>query len=619
MKLLHLEDDDADAELVRAAVQREWPDCEIVRLYTREAYEAAIDSGDYDLILSDHEIPGFSGISALEIAHARSPETPFIFLSGTIGEARAIEALRHGAADYVLKGAPARLIPAIRGVLKRVEEEKGRRRTERELYRSRERFQQIAESIDNFIVLLGEDGHCLYSNPAFRALFPHGGSPCDPSIFEHVHPEDVAQFRGFFEQAWYSDHPREITYRLRLPDGSVRHLEATFCLPQDRDQHRPTLLLSGRDVTERKLAEELLHEQASLLEKARDAICLLNLDYAITFWNSSAARIYGRPATEVLGRKVHEFTFTGESEHFDRAFALTLAQGEWHGEFRATHADGRALVIDSTWSLVNDLDGRPKSVLCIDTDITTRKQLEIELQRTQRLESIGMLAGGIAHDLGNLLSPILLSLAVLRPVIEHPDKLLVLDTAEASASNAAELVRQILLFARGEEGNRGEVRMGELLDQLRGFLRATLGRNIELQVEHDFELWPIFADATQLKQVVLNLCLNARDAMPLPGQISIVAANVDVAAGSLRGFHGEIPAGRHVRLSVADSGTGIPPDVLERIFDPFYTTKGKGKGTGLGLSTVAGVVRSHEGSIQVETVLGRGTTFHVYFPALETQ
>jgi CheY-like chemotaxis protein len=227
-----------------------------------------------------------------------------------------------------------------------------------------------------------------------------------------------------------------------------------------------------------------------------------------------------------------------------------------------------------------------------------------------------MLAGGIAHDLNNVLSPILMSVGLLRPHAATTEDRRVLDTVAASAAHGSDLVRQILLFARGGEGERAEVHLGEELNGLEGFLRTSVRSAIQLSLAIEDGLWPVMADTTQIKQVLMNLCVNARDAMPKGGRVRISAANVNVAPGTEHGFHGEIAAGRHVRLSVADTGTGIPAEVLEKIFDPFFTTKELGKGTGLGLSTIAGIVKSHEGAIQVKTAPGHGTTFHIYLPAL---
>lgn len=618
MKFLHLEDNDADAELFESLLLREWPGSSITRLSTRQEFEKAIRQDSFDLVISDHSMPGFDGLSALEMVRATSPGTPFVFLSGTIGEERAIEALKHGAVDYVLKDSPARLLPAIHGALMQGQNEAARRHAEESMRQSQEQFQQIAENIDDFIVLLDPQEHCLYANPTFRRLLGKGEHQLGFNILEDVHPDDRRRFRHFLVQATDPNSTRDIEYRVLLPNNAVRYFEARVSFPSYTRNNCPIILLAGRDVTERKEAEELLRERASLLEKARDAICVMDLQFKITHWNASAERIFGYTTEAAAGCSLRELLFRRDTGRFDTVFALTLAQGEWQGEFRLAREDGRELVVESSWTLVTDDEGKAQSILCIVTDVTNRKQLEQELQRGQRIESLGMLAGGIAHDLNNILSPILMSIGLLRHLTKGAESKTVLDTLESSATHGSELVRQILLFARGSEGQRTEVQMGEFLDGLKGFLRAALRRGIDLSVDYDGGVWPISADATQLKQVLLNLCVNARDAMPNGGGVHITATNIIVHPGAQHGFHGEIAAGPYVRLSVTDTGTGIPPEILEKIFDPFFTTKELGKGTGLGLSTIAGIVQSHGGAIQIESTPGQGTTFHICLPAMLT-
>jgi PAS domain S-box-containing protein len=616
MHFLHLEDSDRDAELFGALLLREWPECRITRMWRSGEFEAALQLENYDLILSDYSMPGFDGLSALDIARKWCPKTPFLFLSGTIGEERAIETFRQGALDYVLKDSPARLYSAIRSALLHSEREASNRRTEVALLKSREQFQQIAENIDDFIVLVDGNGHCLYSNPSFRKLSRKAGASSTLNIFEEVHPLDRERFRSFVSEVFQQSGAKSVEYRLLLPADMIRHIEARASLPGHRDDEAPTLLLAGRDVTDRKEAEELLREQASLLEKARDAICVIDLQFTVTHWNASAERIFRRATVDALGRNFRELLFAKQAERFDTAFALTLAVGEWRGDFRLSDPDGNHLVVDSSWSLVNDARGQTKAILCIITDVTSRRMLELELQRSQRIESLGMLAGGIAHDLNNILSPILMGVGLLRSIDSGEECQMILDTVQTSATHGCELVQQILLFARGGEGQRTTVHMGKFLGELKGFLKTALRRAIQLQIEHDSEIWSISADATQLKQVLLNLCVNARDAMPRGGSIRITASNVQITGGIQRGYHGEIPTGAYVRLNVADTGTGIPPEAIEKIFDPFFTTKELGKGTGLGLSTIAGIVQTHGGAIQVQSVLGSGTVFSIFLPAI---
>ncbi len=487
-KILHLEDNPADAELIHLQLRDEWPGCSILRVTRREEFETALRQEAFDLILSDFSLPAFNGLEALTLAQKTGSAAPFVFLSGTIGEDNAVEALKCGAADYIIKDRPARLISAIRQALARMEE------TER--------------------------------------------------------------------------------------------------------RHR---------------SEEQLREQAMLLDKARDAIIATDLDHRITYWNVSAERIYGWAAAEVLGSRLEELQLHVEPERFAAALRTLEVADEWRGELRLQIRDGSIIQVEGSWSLVRDAAGRPRSVLFIDSDVTERKKLEAQLLRTERLDSIGMLAGGVAHDLNNALAPVLMAAELLRMRLSGPDLRLV-DNIETSARHGAALVQQLLAFARGTEGQHTELDVVELIHDVGKLLRSTFSRSIDLEVVTPATLWKVCADTTKLKQALVNLSLNARDAMPQGGRIEISAENTLVPE-TLARLHPGAESGPHVRVVVRDNGSGIPPGVLDKIFDPFFTTKPAGKGTGLGLSMVAGIVKNHRGFFNVETQLGRGSMFELYFPA----
>lgn len=251
-------------------------------------------------------------------------------------------------------------------------------------------------------------------------------------------------------------------------------------------------------------------------------------------------------------------------------------------------------------------------------DITEKKSLESQFLRAQRMESIGVLAGGIAHDLNNVLAPILMvsQLLKMKDIDEESGQLV--DTLETSAQRGADLIRQVLTFARGVEGEQIEVQVGHLVRDIQKMLKETLARTVEIRASMSKDLWPVKGIATQLHQVLLNLCVNARDAMPNGGRLEIQAENLTVG-DSYALLHPEARSGPYVMISVSDNGMGIPVEHLEKIYDPFFTTKEIGKGTGLGLSTVKGIVKSHEGFIHVYSEIGRGTTFKVYLPAMPTK
>ncbi len=263
---------------------------------------------------------------------------------------------------------------------------------------------------------------------------------------------------------------------------------------------------------------------------------------------------------------------------------------------------------------MSDDEGRPKSILIVSTDITEKKRIEEQFLRTQRMESIGTLAGGIAHDLNNVLAPIMMSVEMLKERFKDESSRRMLSILETSAKRGAGMVKQVLTFARGVDGERVLIQPKHIIKDIAKIIHDTFPKTIQLKMNVSESLWPILGDATQLHQVLLNLTVNARDAMPNGGSISVVAENCIVSEAAEPPAPGLKP-GFYTLIKVADNGSGIPPEVLEKIWEPFFTTKEIGKGTGLGLSTVLGIVKSHNGIIHLQTELNKGTTFCVYLPA----
>ena len=364
---------------------------------------------------------------------------------------------------------------------------------------------------------------------------------------------------------------------------------------------------------ERTRMAETLREQASLLDLAQDAILVRDLDHRVLYWNRSAERLYGWSAGEVMGRSVQGL-LSRDPAPFLEAVAITVAKGEWAGELEQVTRDGTMIAIEGRWTLVRDDDGKPKSILSINTDITQRQQLEQQYLRAQRMECIGTLAGGIAHDLNNVLAPILMSIEMLQADEGDRERLEILSTIEGSAKRGAAMVRQVLSFARGMEGQRVEVRLPQVVGDLGRIVRDTFPKNIEFEERLSPDLWAIQADPTQIHQVLINLCVNARDAMPAGGRITIRAENY-LVDGQYAAANLEAHAGPYVMIAIEDTGTGIPKGIIDKIFDPFFTTKDLGKGTGLGLATSMAIVKSHGGFIRVDGGSGAGARFGLYLPA----
>jgi two-component system, cell cycle sensor histidine kinase and response regulator CckA len=378
----------------------------------------------------------------------------------------------------------------------------------------------------------------------------------------------------------------------------------------------PLLERSIRYAIERKQTEQKIREQAALLDVTTDAILVQDLENKITFWNKGAEQLYGWKAIEVFDQNALELLYTKPSPQVKQAQKILDETGEWKGELDQITKTGREIIVASRWTLVRDAQEKPKSILVVNTDITEKKLLEAQFLRAQRMESIGTLAGGIAHDLNNVLAPILMTAQLLEMQLQDEQSRRLLSIIVKNAKRGAALVKQVLSFARGLEAKFTLLQVENLILEIEQIVKETFPKSIQFHTNIQQSLGTISGDATQLHQVLLNLCVNARDSMPYGGLLKISAENLFVDKNYAR-MHLDAKVGSYVVITVADTGTGIPPEIIDRIFEPFFTTKEIGKGTGLGLSTVIGIIKSHGGFVNVYSELGRGTQFKVYLPAAE--
>ncbi len=606
--ILHLEDDPLDAALIEETLRGDQLDVQILRVTDRGSFVAALE-GPVDIILSDYNLPSYEGLSALADARGRAPDTPFIFISGALGEERAVETLKAGATDFVLKQHLARLVPAFRRAVQESADRRARREAEEEL----KQFRSIVETTSEWIWAVDANFILTYSNPAVKRILGYDAAQMigrDRHAFVHPADRDAVEVESeglaFQRRGWEG-----IIVRWRHRDGSIRHLESTAVPVLDERGAMAGYRGSDRDITARMETDEKLREQAMLLENAMEATLLTDVEGRVRLWNRGAADLYEWTAQEAMGHDIAEL-FPGSPEKTYEARKRVLHGGSWTGIIHQRSRSGRDIVVQSRWSPVRGDDGRVRSILILNSDVTEAQRLEARLLRSQRMEGIGTLAGGIAHDLNNVLAPILMAIEVLGRKVTDPHGQRMLSILDTSARRGADLVKQVLTFARGASGPAGLLDPAHIIREMERMARETFPKSIEVHAEVPRDLWQVLGQATPLQQVLMNLCVNARDAMPAGGTLTLRAWNAPAADAETGDARDPKP---HVVIEVADTGTGIAPEVVDRIFDPFYTTKAMGEGTGLGLSTTAAIVKSHEGFIDVETTPGRGTAFKVFLPA----
>ncbi len=494
-----------------------------------------------------------------------------------------------------------------------------RKKAERALLKSEARYRDLVENSGLFIGTHDAEGRILSANQALLKFlgFERPGEIVGRNLKEFLSPRACELFPEYLKRVLANGQDNGSTSFIS-PRGEKIIIEYSHTVRQDGPD-KVVVRCIARDVTEQAQAKTAMLESEQRLRFALDAAGLGAWE-----WKIDADKVVEDDlAKKLIGDRSEGLSAFLDGVHSDdRDRVRTIieqalsSKENFNMEFRAAKSDGQAPWVETQARLMCNPEGRPVRVVGVVRDVTEKKRLEAETYRSQRLESIGALASGIAHDLNNVLAPILMALHTLQQRFTDENSQRWLSLIYKSAERGRDLIEQMIAFAKGASGERIPLQLNHLVEDLANILRETLPRDVELEIKLPEDLWSIIGDATQIHQVLMNLSINARDAMPQGGHLAITAENVCLGESEIR-LHSEVKPGRFIRITVADTGIGISPQIIDRIFDPFFTTKEKGKGSGLGLSTALGIVRGHGGFVDVLSEQSRGATFHIYLPARE--
>ena len=621
-RILIVEDVPDDAELMKWELRRTLGPCTFVRAQSEGDVVRALHLFGPDVVLTDHSLPQFNALDSLRVVQRELPGTPVLVVTGSLDEETAADYIKAGAVDYIVKQRLHRLGPAVRRALALRQALEDAADAEAALARSEQRFRRLVEHSSDVITLLDRDGRITYSSHSMHPTLGYEpGERIGHSVFELIHPDDRATAEPLLREVMAQpDRVARADVRGQRKDGSWRELEVV-AVNRLEDAAVAAVVVTYHDVTDRKRAEEQLRRANNRLEAVVQAsplaIVSLDPDGIVQTWNPAAERLFGWTAQEVTGTLLP--TVPAGDEPAFRESRRRVMQGEplTGMEMVRKKKDGTTVTVNLFGAPLRDAAGRVTGVLGLMEDVTGVKRLEQQFFQAQKMEAVGRLAGGVAHDFNNLLTAILGSTDLLLETLppDHPGREDALETRKA-ALRAADLTRQLLAFSRQQVLAPRVLSLNDVVSEMHKMLHRLIGEDVELRTVLGENLGAARADPGQIEQVVVNLAVNARDAMPNGGRLTIETANVDLDDG-YAAEHTVVVPGRYVMLAVSDTGMGMDAATKARVFEPFFTTKPKGKGTGLGLATVYGIVKQSGGYVWVYSEPGQGTSLKIYLPRVD--
>jgi len=600
LRILLVEDVDADAELIERELGRAGVRFGSRRVDTREDFTGALESFSPDVILADFTLPQFGALEALEMLKARGSDVPLILVTGANSEEVAVQCLQHGAEDYILKSSLKRLPGAVQQSLRKHRADRQRTEAELALRRSEEQYRLITENTRDLICLLDLEFTFLYASPSFELVLGREVKQLlGTRSGDLVHKDDVRVLEETLDEALFFREGRNVELRLRHRDGTWLSFESAASFIFDDDGKPQRALLVSRDTSDRKRAEREIRKLAAFPRFNPNPVLEFSADGALTYFNDAALEM----ARSL--KKTHPQSILPLNVANIVKMCLSTGQNELRID---TNVGGRIL----SWSFFPVMANQV--VHCYSEDVTDRLGLEAQLRQVQKMESVGQLAAGVAHDFNNILTIIqghaglLNSEPGLDPALGESARQIAL-----AAERAANLTRQLLMFSGKQILQPRLLNLNDVISNLSKMVRALIGEHVVLKRNAMDELPPVYADPGMMEQILVNLSVNARDAMPRGGTLAISTYFVEIDEGYVQ-RHSEARVGNFVCLSIGDTGHGMDAATMTRIFEPFFTTKEIGKGTGLGLATVYGIVKQHQGWVEVESQVGQGTSFKVFLP-----
>jgi PAS domain S-box-containing protein len=612
----------ADAELNIHELERAGFQCQPQIIATRAEFLEHLGRFPFDIVLADYRLPGWTGMDAFSAMRQAGRDAPFILVTGILGEEVAVECIKQGVTDYVLKEHLARL-PL---VVARALEERAVRDARNFM------MQALRQSEANSLFLFAHNPlpMWVFENETLQflqvndaALRHYGYDRVDflQMKASDLHPAEevailLAAFQGVIPEA-----QRAGQWHHRLKDGSLIDVEM-FLHKMEYSGHDAVLVVA-QDITERKRAEEEKLKFFTLVEYSRDFIAVADLLDNVEYVNPAGRAMLGIADAEAV-KGTHSLDYVAPDDLplvHDTILPALYSSGHWEGELRFRHRQsGQSLPMDFVGFQVKDQKtGEPRFVATVSRDMTERRALEQQLRHAQKFEAFGQLAGGIAHDFNNVIGAILgwAELGEEQAASSNATLESYFKKIHSQCDRVTALVQQLLAFARRQILEPQNLSLNQTVHDVMNLLDKVIGKDVKIKTALADDLSAVRADPTQIEQVLMNLCINSRDAMPKGGQITIETRNAGFSEEDCRRTMGLQP-GRFAELRVSDTGIGMDAALRERIFEPFFTTKGTGKGTGLGLATVYGIVKQHNGSIQVESEPGLGSTFRIFLPINET-